>query len=147
MNDRRESILFNRILLAADGSKHSLKAAEKALSIAKSNKESIVTVLYVVDGSTSKRDVLNYWDSLGIREQRKAKLNQIAEEADKSNVRYEIKIVRGDPARTIIEYANEHQFDLVVIGSRGLNVLQEMVLGSVSHKVAKRVNSPVIIVK
>jgi nucleotide-binding universal stress UspA family protein len=35
----------------------------------------------------------------------------------------------------------------VVIGSRGLNSFQEMVLGSVSQKVAKRVNAPVMIVK
>ncbi|MBW9235102.1 universal stress protein, partial [Leptospira santarosai] len=33
------------------------------------------------------------------------------------------------------------------IGSRGLNTLQEMVLGSVSHKVAKRVHSPVLLIK
>ncbi|EGR8654283.1 universal stress protein, partial [Listeria monocytogenes] len=33
------------------------------------------------------------------------------------------------------------------IGSRGLNSLQEMVLGSVSHKVMKRVNCPALIVK
>ena len=38
-------------------------------------------------------------------------------------------------------------FDLVIIGSRGLNSLQEMVLGSVSHKVVKRVKCPVHIVK
>jgi len=33
------------------------------------------------------------------------------------------------------------------VGSRGLNSLQEMVLGSVSHKIAKRVQCPVLIVK
>jgi nucleotide-binding universal stress UspA family protein len=139
--------MFNRVLLATDGSEHSLRAAEKALAVLKGNDKGIVTVLYVVDGNTSKRDVLNYWDSLGIKEKRKAKLKAIADEAIKENIRYEIKIVRGDPARTVIEYTNEHEFDLVVIGSRGLNAFQEMVLGSVSHKVAKRVNCPVMLVK
>ena len=47
----------------------------------------------------------------------------------------------------IVEYTNKNQFDVVVIGSRGLNALQEMVLGSVSHKIAKRANCPVLIVK
>jgi nucleotide-binding universal stress UspA family protein len=37
--------------------------------------------------------------------------------------------------------------DLMIIGSRGLNSLQEMVLGSVSYKVIKRVQCPVLIVK
>lgn len=35
----------------------------------------------------------------------------------------------------------------VLVGSRGLNSVQEMVLGSVSHKIAKRVQCPVLIVK
>ncbi|MGM0899696.1 MAG: universal stress protein [Bacillota bacterium] len=37
--------------------------------------------------------------------------------------------------------------DLIIIGSRGLNALQSMVLGSVSHKVMKRASCPVMIVK
>ena len=37
--------------------------------------------------------------------------------------------------------------DLVVIGSRGLNALQEFAIGSVSHKVLKHVKCPVLIVK
>jgi nucleotide-binding universal stress UspA family protein len=66
----------------------------------------------------------------------------------KSNqVTYEIKILLGEPGPVIVEYANKEKFDLVVIGSRGLNVLQEMVLGSVSHKVVKRADCPVLIVK
>lgn len=46
-----------------------------------------------------------------------------------------------------MEYANKGSYDIVIIGSRGLNSLQEMVLGSVSHKVVKRVVCPVLIVK
>jgi nucleotide-binding universal stress UspA family protein len=42
----------------------------------------------------------------------------------------------------VVDYANSHNFDLVAAGSRGLNSLQEMVLGSVSHKIAKRVKAP-----
>ena len=56
-------------------------------------------------------------------------------------------ILRGEPGPTIVDYANTKQVDLTIIGSRGLNGLQEMVLGSVSHKIAKRVKSPVLIVK
>ncbi|MGX0513072.1 nucleotide-binding universal stress UspA family protein [Staphylococcus hominis] len=42
---------------------------------------------------------------------------------------------------------NSGKYQAIVLGSRGLNSLQEMVLGSVSHKVAKRSKIPVIIVK
>jgi SulP family sulfate permease len=58
------------------------------------------------------------------------------------------KIIRGEePGPTIVKYVNENNFDVVVMGSRGLNAIQEFVLGSVSHKVAKRANCPVLIVK
>ncbi|MDU6961556.1 MAG: universal stress protein, partial [Staphylococcus sp.] len=42
---------------------------------------------------------------------------------------------------------NSGEFQAIVLGTRGLNSLQEMVLGSVSHKVAKRSEIPVVIVK
>ena len=64
-----------------------------------------------------------------------------------SHLSYKLKLLHGDPGPAIVDYANKENFDLVVIGSRGLNSLQEMVLGSVSHKVVKRVNCPVLIVK
>jgi hypothetical protein len=55
----------------------------------------------------------------------------------------ETVFLSGDPGPKIVDYANENQFDPVVIGSRGLNPLQEFVLGSVSHKVAKRADCSV----
>lgn len=62
-------------------------------------------------------------------------------------IQYEVKFLHGEPGPTIVDHANREKYELVVIGSRGLNTLQEMVLGSVSHKVAKRVAAPVLIVK
>src|SRR5699024_12290837 len=60
---------------------------------------------------------------------------------------YNITILHGEPGTTIIKHANEAHYDLAVVGSRGLNAFQEMVLGSVSHKLVKRVDCPVLIVK
>ena len=139
--------MFKKILLAADGSSHSLRAAEKAIEMAKNNRESKVDVLYVVDGNTSKQDVLASWNSMGIEKKRREKMNFIERKAQKSGINYEIKIIRGEPGPTIVNFANKNEYDLVVIGSRGLNMMQEMVLGSVSHKVTKRVLCPVLIVK
>ena len=138
--------LYKKILLAADGSDHSLHAAEKAVELAKCA-DGKIEVVYVVDGATSKADVLHNWNSVGITEKRKEKMAAIEKEAQTHGVDYEVKILRGEPGPTIVKYANENKFDMVVIGSRGLNTLQEMVLGSVSHKVAKRAECPVMIVK
>lgn len=139
--------MYKKILLAVEGSKHSLRAADKALELAKMNENSKVEVVYVVDSKTSKADVVRQWDAFGVSEKREERLKDTVAKAKAANVDYEIKVLRGEPAPAIIKYANENDFDVVVIGSRGLNALQEMMLGSVSHKVAKYVKCPVLIVK
>ena len=139
--------MFQNILLAADGSAHSLRATENAIQLISEKESGFVTVVYAVDGSTSKSDVLHNKDSKDIEMKRKEKLKDIFESLEKANVRHELKIVHGDPGETIVEFANKNEFDCLVIGSRGLNRLQSMVLGGVSHKVAKRANCPVMIVK
>jgi nucleotide-binding universal stress UspA family protein len=139
--------MYNKILVAADGSAHSLRAAEQAIYLAKINPEANVVVLYVVDSKTSKADVLRNLDTEGIAHLRQRKMESIEQKALEAGINYEIKIIRGEPGPSIVEYANENKFDVVLIGSRGLNALQEFMLGSVSHKVAKRAKCPVMIIK
>jgi nucleotide-binding universal stress UspA family protein len=139
--------MFNRILLASDGSDHSVRAAKKAAELAKLNGDSEITVVYVVDGQTSKEDVLHNADQTVVEEKRKARLQPVTNMLEEENLDYKFEKLLGEPGPAIVDYANKYQFDIVVVGSRGLNGLQEMVLGSVSHKVAKRVKAPVLIVK
>lgn len=139
--------MYKKILLASDGSEHSLTAADQAIEIAKCNPEAIVQVVYVIDHSKAKSEVLQNWNNLDMTNTRKEKIAKTVEKAKQAGIAYEIKILRGEPGPTLVDYANQNQFDLVVVGSRGLNGLQEMVLGSVSHKIAKRVQCPVLIVK
>jgi len=55
--------------------------------------------------------------------------------------------VKGGPtARTIVKFAKEHDNDLIVMGSRGLGSLENVLLGSVSHKVTSMAKTPVLIV-
>ncbi|MDF0727288.1 universal stress protein [Cytobacillus sp. S13-E01] len=139
--------MFKKILVASDGSVHSFRAAEKAIELAKIDSESKINVLYVVDGNHSKHDILRNWDLGEVSEQRQGKLRTIEEKAKEAGVNYEIIIIRGEPVQKILQLAKELQTDVIVLGSRGLNVLQEMVLGSVSHQVAKKAKCPVMIVK
>jgi nucleotide-binding universal stress UspA family protein len=58
-----------------------------------------------------------------------------------------MKLVEGRPSDRIIETAKTEDFDLVVMGSRGLGGIKEFLLGSVSDRVADEVPCPVLIVK
>ncbi|WP_372633873.1 universal stress protein [Cohnella sp.] len=139
--------MYQRILLAADGSKNSIRAAQHAANIASLITGSVIEVLFVADFSKIKGEVLHSQNHEEIELKRNQKLLPVKELLSVKQVRYEVKIIVGDPGPSIVEYANNEKVDLVVIGSRGLNALQEFVLGSVSHKVVKRVQCPVIVVK
>jgi nucleotide-binding universal stress UspA family protein len=139
--------MFKRILLASDGSDHSVRAAKKAAELAKLNPDSEITVVYVIDGQTSKEDVLHNPDRSVVEEKRKMRLQPVTSLLNSENLNFKLEKLLGEPGPAIVDFANKNEFDVVVVGSRGLNGLQEMVLGSVSHKVAKRVKAPVMIVK
>ena len=139
--------MYQKILLATDGSQHSKRAAENAVNIAKCSEGSMLEVVYVVDVDRAKSDVLTHWHAVDVNDSRKDQVREVERIAKDAGVTYEVKVLRGEPGPVIVKYANENQFDIVIIGSRGLNGLQEFVLGSVSHKVAKRANCPVLIVK
>jgi nucleotide-binding universal stress UspA family protein len=53
----------------------------------------------------------------------------------------------GDPAAEIVRVADESGADLVVLGARGLNPLERLVLGSVSTKVLHEAPCDVLVVK
>ncbi|MFB1051205.1 universal stress protein [Paraliobacillus sp. JSM ZJ581] len=139
--------MYNHILLASDGSEHAIRACQNAIVLAEKNPNAVITIVFVVDGNASKTDVLHHWNAMDLDRSRKEKLTITERKLKQKNISYEIKILHGEPGPAIVKFANENKVDVCVIGSRGLNSLQEMVLGSVSHKVAKRVECPVLIVK
>ena len=65
----------------------------------------------------------------------------------KRGVHAEAFLLHGRPAEEIVRVAEDGRADLLVIGSRGLNALQELAIGSVSHKVIKHATCPVLVVK
>ncbi|WP_373895397.1 universal stress protein [Virgibacillus natechei] len=138
--------MFKRILLAVDGSDHSVKAVDYATRLAEKF-DGTIDAVYVVDGDTAKKDVLHASDKFEIEKKRKEKIKPIKDLLKQSGVIFGTHILHGEPGPAIVEFANERESDCVVIGSRGLNNLQTFILGSVSHKVAKRVECPVLIVK
>ncbi|WP_096439943.1 universal stress protein [Alteribacter populi] len=139
--------MFENILLAVDGSEHSHRATIKAMELAKLSKGSTIEILYVVDANTSKSDVLKYGDSDTAAYKRKEMLQAFEAKVFNKGIDYEVTILHGTPAETIIEYVNDGDYDCLVMGSRGRNELQTFILGGVSHKVMKHVKAPIMMVK
>lgn len=58
----------------------------------------------------------------------------------------ETRVLDGDPQRAIVEEARREQADLIVIGKRGRNRIQEFLLGSTAEAIARGAHCPVLIV-
>ncbi|UQZ33454.1 universal stress protein [Paenibacillus sp. PK3_47] len=139
--------MYNRIVLAVDGSENSLRATKEAVKLVSLAPDCQIDVISVADMSKSKNEILHAQSREELELKRRQKLVPVEEILKQGNALYKLQILHGEPGPTIIEYANKEKVEMVIIGSRGLNALQEMVLGSVSHKVVKRVNCPVMVVK
>ena len=139
--------MYQYILLAADGSENAIRAAKEAIKLAKLVEGSLIDIVFVADFEKAKRDVLYAASPESLEFERRRKVAPIEQLVKEAGISVKVTILKGAPGPEIVRYANETHADIVVIGSRGLNSLQEMVLGSVSHKVMKRVNCPALIVK
>jgi nucleotide-binding universal stress UspA family protein len=64
-----------------------------------------------------------------------------------AEVPFEREIGSGEPAPAIVEMAERHGCDAIVLGARGLGLLRGAILGSVSQGVLHRSKLPVTIVK
>ncbi len=141
-------MLFSKILVAYDESKLSKKALKKAIEIAELDERIVLDVLHVVTIPTNQFIVGDVY-----REVRESSLKYGSEVVGRTNDLLEklpnsthAFVEEGQPVRTILEFAEKSNYDLIVIGSRGLSGVKEF-LGSVSHGVVQRSKIPVLIVK
>lgn len=58
----------------------------------------------------------------------------------------DIQIIKGAPAKTILDEARRVNADLIVLGSHGHSAIGEAVLGSVAHKITMKATIPVLLV-
>ncbi|NPV62760.1 MAG: universal stress protein [Methanotrichaceae archaeon] len=147
--------MFEKILVATDGSKHSEDAADAAMQMAKLCKGK-VTALYVIDVGKefAFSDIsANIADEvvLGIRnsltKKGEAAVKRIEEKAKAAGVDFEGKVIEGEPASDIIKTASDSGMNLIVIGSIGVTGLDKYLLGSVADKVIRGSKVPVMVVR
>jgi nucleotide-binding universal stress UspA family protein len=62
-------------------------------------------------------------------------------------VAYEHRLLRGDPARRIAEFAQEENCELIVMGTHGRTGFRRLVMGSIAEAVVRRAACPVLTYK
>ena len=93
-------------------------------------------------------DSANTFDLVeGLKAKAKETLEQCERIAAKNNIPIRALSELGDPAKIIIEHAISNDCDLIVMGSRGRSAFKELLLGSVTLKVAHHAKCPVMVVR
>ncbi|WP_318571155.1 universal stress protein [Salinigranum marinum] len=140
--------MYDRILVPTDGSDHAVRAAEHALYLADAF-DATVHVISVVD----VQEAAGPFSAGGVDQSFIARLEANAEStideieaAGDGSAPIESTVRKGEPTAEILAYADDHDVDLVVMGTHGRRGLRRVIAGSVTERVVRTADVPVITV-
>ncbi|WP_018087009.1 universal stress protein [Desulfurispora thermophila] len=142
--------MYKKILVPIDGSDKSLKAARHAARIAE-KMDGTVTLFHVLPQPPSyyMRSVDNIHQIILNEAQKYAAevMQTTKEQLADYHLTIECQTAIGHAADEICRKAREENYDLIVIGSRGLGELAGYIMGSVSNRVVRHAPCPVLVVR
>ncbi|WP_296759676.1 universal stress protein [Roseiflexus sp.] len=137
--------MFRNILVAVDGSPLSSRAIDVAVDIAR-HYNAKLCLLHAFPHVSDLLGTPEYERLLETRMLIGQSLIEAARTQVGDQVEVDVQLLEGPPAQAILRVAEEENFDLIVMGSRGHSPLVGLLLGSVSSTVAQRARCPVLIV-
>ncbi|PWW08621.1 nucleotide-binding universal stress UspA family protein [Paenibacillus cellulosilyticus] len=140
--------MYNRIVVPVDGSPQAFKALEHAIKLAQTLSSDIRLIVIHVNASFALNEPI-FGTELDhhIAAEDKQVLDAAVSKLKAAGVLFQAIHQTGDPATIICDTAADNLADLIVMGSRGLGLVKEMLLGSVSHAVAQHAPCPVLLLK
>jgi nucleotide-binding universal stress UspA family protein len=141
--------VFENVLIPVDDSEQSRRAVVKAATLVQEGVVGKITLFNVYN--TGDVDITKLRNQERLDELRSESLRILTMYEDllkEQGIEYTLKRAGGDPASLVIDLVENNQyFDLIIMGSRRINKFQELVFGSVSDKVTRLSNVPVLIIK
>jgi len=148
IKQEKEAIfMFKNILVPVDGSDQSLNSAKVAVELAVKH-EGKVHLLHTIRPSEYTFTGIDIIDIIqkGAAEIIQNITDNIKDAAAMGNVEITSEIALGNPATIIIEKSKQ-EYDSIVIASRGLSGISEIMLGSVSNVVSHHAHCPVLLLR
>jgi len=139
--------MFEKILVPLDGSEHSIKALEIAVQIALKfdGQITLIHVCSIGNLEAYPRPIDEFIQA--IRKNGTKILADGEKKVKAEGITAEKLLKEGHPVEEIIKSCKDDEFDLIVIGARGLSKIKEILLGSVSDGVTRHAHCPVVVVK
>ncbi|MDQ2051403.1 universal stress protein [Natronolimnohabitans sp. A-GB9] len=147
--------MYEKILVPTDGSEVAENAVEHALDIAEQY-DAAVHALYVIDTSamdvglgTEQVDRIRqgqYDEMPEVQERANKATGSVADRASEAGLEVTESVVAGQPHDRIAGYAEDHDADLIVMGSAGRGGVKRVLLGSVAERTLRTTNIPVLVV-
>ena len=138
--------MYDQILYPTDGSTGSETAAAHVIELA-SAFDATIHSLYVADTSAAQPetgyvDIVESFERIG-----EETATEAVDQAEQAGVEAVGAVRTGLPHRTILDYAEEIEADLIVMGTHGRTGLERYLLGSVTEKVVRTADVPVLTVR
>jgi nucleotide-binding universal stress UspA family protein len=150
-----QKTIFSKILVAIDGSDASMDAADYAIFISKQHNAELLYALHVIHpadvdlfGSTGETSAGAAYYTIDMNKEAQEYLDKVKDKASEKNIQVKTEIIAStNIAGGIVDYAEDKDVDLIVIGTRGKSGFKKILLGSVASKVVTYAHCPVMVVK
>ncbi len=140
--------MFDKILLAVDGSDHALHAARIAAEMARGMKPKEFRIVVSYDAIPPYLGEPNMQLAIDSRKlEAEEVLAAAIKEVGEIPAEIHTEIIEGNSAEAIINVAETRKSEIIIMGSRGLGGLAGLLLGSTSQKVVAHAHCPVLIVR
>ena len=139
--------MYEHILVAVDGSEHSDKTLGQAAALARTF-QSGRTLVHAYPSTVDIVGSSDYTSVLARRTERGQQvLDEMAAKLGGDGPKAETELCEGPAADAVLDKAQELDAALIVLGSRGLGMVERWLLGSVGHKVCHLAHCPVLLVR
>jgi nucleotide-binding universal stress UspA family protein len=138
--------MYDRILLPTDGSEGTNRAVRQAIDLAAETGAEL-HVLFVVEDMPYAPEMMDEQVEMRLREIGQKAVEDIRERADETGVDVESVVEDGTPHQAILNYADSEDIDLIVMGTHGRSGLDRYLLGSVTERIVRSSDVPVLTVR
>lgn len=140
--------MYKKILLPFDFGNTFLNIPEQLEKLTNKDPEAVITVFHIISENEMADNVKYHGKHFDeITKDKVEDLKPFTDELDKLGLNYNILVKSGRVITELLREINENDYEVVVMSNQRSRRELKHVLGHVTHKVAKRVNTPVLIVK